>query len=259
MIIGVFGKPRSGKTTFLAMYLSKVLTRQAFAYVPVIGRFVRKSKYFYDIVYSTQEMKGTVLIKPYDVGAFEPIEGKRSLFIIHEAGCDFNNRSFKSIPSYCTDFFAQHGHYNVDIIYDSQTVDIDKKLRNRTAYFYVVSKCPLRRWRSCVTRVKYWIGVNNEAKDLDECYSEPEGLLERFLARLTRQRYTFRRRPYYKFFDSYNRVLVFHGRSPGFDPVSPSPKMMKEKVFYIFKFTLLSVFLISFVVLSFTILLSFFV
>lgn len=211
MIIGVFGKPRSGKTTFLAKKLYSVLLARKFAEsrFVVFRWFGKRSKNYYDYVYSTSPMLGTLLIDPYDIGRVEPLQGKRTLYIIHEAGVCFNNRNSRSVPDWCTNFFALHGHYNTDIIYDSQTVDIDKKLRNRTQCFYVVTKCPIRRGRSRVSRVKYWIGVNQQAQKLDECYTEPMGFWQWFLAVVTRQRYTFRRRKYYKLFDSYSRELDF--------------------------------------------------
>ena len=171
-------------------------------------------------------MVGCTTKSPYEIGTFEPEGvrfGERSLFVIHEAGCCFNNRNHKNIPDYCTDFFAQHGHYLSDIIYDSQSVDIDKKLRNRTQSFFVVSKCPVRRWRSKVTKVKYWIGVNSEAKKLDECYTEPMGFFEMIFARMTKQVYTFNRRPYYRYFDSYSKNLnlpQWHGSPSPASPVS---------------------------------------
>lgn len=224
MIYGVFGKPRSGKSTFLAKYVSQALRARQVAQLPFIGRFLRRSKWYYDVIFSTSPMRGTVLIKPYDVGAFEPPLGMRSLYVIHEAGVSFNNRNFKSIPDHCTDFFAMHGHYNCDIIYDSQTVDIDKKLRNRTQNFYVVSKCPIMRNRSKVVKVKYWIGVNKEAQKLDECYTEPQGIIEMIVAIITRQRYTFNRRGYYWLFDSFSRDLTFRSAAPAIDVNNPYPR-----------------------------------
>ena len=223
MIYGVFGKPRSGKSTFLAMYVSKALRARQIAQLPIIGTLWKRNKYYYDVIFSTAPMVGTVLIRPFDIGYFEPPEDMRCLFVIHEAGIAFNNRNHKDIPDYCTDFFAEHGHYNCDIIYDSQSVDIDKKLRNRTQNFYVISKCPLRRWRSKVSKVKYWIGVNKQAQKLDECYTEPSGLFESIFARITRQTYTFRRRPYYWLFDSYSRDLRFAKPAPADIPDSPYP------------------------------------
>lgn len=71
--------------------------------------------------------------------------------------------------------------------------------------------------------MKYWIGVNKQAQKLDECYTEPTGLLESIFARITRQNYTFRRRPYYWLFDSYSRDLRFAESAPDDVPDSPYP------------------------------------
>ena len=223
MIIGVFGKPRSGKTTFLAKKLYSVMISRKLAgsRVPFIRWIGKRSKNYYDIVYSTSPMRGTLHIDPYDIGRIEPIKGYRTLYIIHEAGVCFNNRNSRSVPDWCTNFFALHGHYNTDIIYDSQTVDIDKKLRNRTQCFYVVTKCSFFRWRSRVSRVKYWIGVNQQAQKLDECYTEPIGFWQWLVAGVMRQRYTFSRRKYYKLFDSYSRELEFSKQELREMPLNP--------------------------------------
>lgn len=226
MIIGVFGKPRSGKTTFLAKKLYSVLVARKLAEsrIRVIRCLAMRSKNYYDYVYSTSPMRGTLHIDPYDIGRVEPVVGKRTLYIIHEAGVCFNNRNSRTVPDWCTNFFALHGHYNTDIIYDSQTVDIDKKLRNRTQCFYVVTKCSLFRGRSRVSRVKYWIGVNQQAQKLDECYTEPMGFWQWLFAVVTRQRYTFRRRKYYKLFDSYSRELEFLKQECREMPINPLKK-----------------------------------
>lgn len=121
MIVGVFGKPGSGKTTYLASICVKArFKRWLKTTLPAcLAKFIKIGD-----IYSTEPMSGTILIDPYDIGTFCP--APYSIFLIHEAGCSFNNRSFKSIPKHCTDFFAQHRHYLCDIYYDSQTVDIDK-------------------------------------------------------------------------------------------------------------------------------------
>ena len=202
MIIGVFGKPGSGKTTYLASICVKArFKRWLQRTLPAwLARFIKMGD-----IYSTEPMSGTILIDPYDIGTFCP--PPYSIFLIHEAGCSFNNRSFKSIPKHCTDFFAQHRHYLCDIYYDSQTVDIDKKLRNRTECFYVVTKSMLFRHNSVLTRVSYWIGVNSDSKQLDECYSMPDGFFQNLLARLFFRRITLHRRFYYRFFNSHIQSL----------------------------------------------------
>lgn len=226
MIIGIFGKPRSGKTTLMAkkLYFVMVARKLAESRCNFIRWFAKRSKNYYDYVYSTSPMSGTLHIDPYDIGRIEPVEGSRSLYFIHEAGVCFNNRNSRSVPDWCTNFFAEHGHYTVDIIYDSQTVDIDKKLRNRTQFFYVVTKCRLFRNRSRVSRVDYWIGVNQQAQKLDECYTEPLGFWQWLVAVLTHRRYTFLRKRYYSMFDSYSRDLVF--------PEKETRKMPKNPINY---------------------------
>ena len=53
MIYGVFGKPRSGKSTFLAMFVSKALRARQIAQLPIIGKFWKRNKFYYDVIFST--------------------------------------------------------------------------------------------------------------------------------------------------------------------------------------------------------------
>ena len=45
MIYGVFGKPRSGKSTFLARFVYRVLGQRKLATLPFIGKLFKHSKY----------------------------------------------------------------------------------------------------------------------------------------------------------------------------------------------------------------------
>lgn len=187
--------PRSGKTTCLARYL-------------------KKNFYKYDHVYISGEVfqnfddEFVTYIHPYEIGSFRPIDN--SLFIICEAGTYFNNRLINKIPTYCTDFFALHGHYHCDILWDSQSVDVDKKLRDRTNRLYVVNKSLLP-WFSHVVRIKHWIGVNPDTRDLAETYTIPQSFFKKLLSVLTFGTFWIFRPIYYRLFDSYSDNL-FNGK-----------------------------------------------
>lgn len=205
MIIGYFGKPRSGKSTVLASYAAKNNLRQSVN--NLLGR-LRFPKFIrlrcYDCIYSTEMIKGTLRIAPYDIGLFDP--GPNSLIILGEAGTYFNNRLSSKIPSYCTDFFALHGHYGCTIIWDSQSVDVDKKLRNRTEYLYHIRKGRILPFLTFQRRIWYDLTVDNDSKDLVEGYSISSGLLKPLHYLIGVNKILFRPL-YYRYFDSYNRPL----------------------------------------------------
>ena len=205
MIIGYIGKPRSGKTTALARYAFVNMLRVKFNSILDRIHFPKRFRLScYTKIYSTEYMRGTYKIKHYDVGKFDP--GDRSLIIIGEAGTYFNNRLSSKIPTWCTDFFALHGHYGCDIVWDSQTVDVDKKLRNRTALIYHVRKGNLLRSFSFARRIWYDVTVDNNSHDLVEGYSISSGLLKpiHYLIGVNR---VFWRPLYYRVFDSFNKPL----------------------------------------------------
>lgn len=215
MIIGFFGKPRSGKTTALAsivaksQFFSKINSILDRLHVPkgLHFLFIRLSFRFpaFDKIYSTEFIKGTIMIRPYDIGKFDP--GENSLIVLGEAGTYFNNRLSSKIPSWCTDFFALHGHYGCTIIWDSQTVDVDKKLRNRTELLYHVRKGRFLRQFSFQRRIWYDVTVNNDTQDLCEGYSISSGLMKpiHYLLFINKILY----RPlFYRYFDSFNKPIV---------------------------------------------------
>lgn len=206
MIIGYIGKPRSGKSTALATYVAKNIRNKK------INKFLHfKLFHEYSVIYSTEYLIDTVHIEPYDIGTFLPQEN--SLIIIGEAGICFNNRNFKFVPEHCTSFFALHGHYHTDIVWDSQTVDVDRKLRNRTHYLYLVEKSHIWKNVSWLKFINYGVTVNNDSHDLVEGYSIGSGLWK-VLGYLCFKNKMLYRRPYYKFFDSYCKPLKFTKRDP---------------------------------------------
>lgn len=163
MIYGYIGKPRSGKTTFVADIVRRNDRNKKINELLHFDLF-----HTYDKIYSTDYIRGTIQIDPYDIGKFKPEEN--SCFLIPEAGVWFNNRLFKYVPKHCQDFFAMHGHYGCDIYWDSQTVNVDKRLRNNCQSLYLVTR--LACFSKCV-RVVYYITVDNNTHDLVEGYKIP--------------------------------------------------------------------------------------
>lgn len=221
MITGYFGLPRSGKTTALARYIQ--LKSHKYSHIFVSGERI-DPECFDDHSFITQ-------IHPYEIGSFRPPKG--SLFVVCEAGTYFNNRSFANIPSYCTDFFALHGHYSgseeltntdywhkcyttgddpvvvsgdCDLIWDSQSVDVDKKLRDRTNNLWIVKKSFIRRF-SHLTYVAHSIGVNPETQDIQEVYTVPDTLLKKITWLVSFRSIWIYRPLYYGIFDTHSDIL----------------------------------------------------
>lgn len=198
MIYGVFGMPRSGKTTFLARYLK--LNWEKYNHIYISGEQLLPDCGIPDDM--------VTYIEPYAIGGFRPILG--SLFVLCEAGTYFNNRLVNKIPKWCTNFFALHGHYAsdkcpCDIIWDSQSVDIDKKLRDRTNFLYIAKKSVLPH----VTHLRYIahnLDVNEDTKSLEEIYTYNK-LLMRIAYYLVRRSLIMYRKSWYGVFDTHSDIL----------------------------------------------------
>ena len=168
MILGIYGKPRSGKTT----YAAKIAASNHFSKMRYLKRHGSLDGFKgYPVIYCTDpSIMYTVTIDYSDVGTFKPTWG--SLFIFEEAGIGFNNRDFKKLTSDATYFFATCGHNNVDIIWSSQSVDVDKKLKERTHQIYI---CEKKGVFSIMHLIDYSVDVIEHM--LDDYYTKPSGLV----------------------------------------------------------------------------------
>lgn len=134
MIIGVFGLPRSGKSTLLAYCAECALRHKALACGRGAWRVSLGDFAPYDRVYSTFPIlsKNGKICK-LDCSQLGKIEIKKSLLLIDEISLIFDSREYKNFPKHCKEFFALHGHWENDIIYASQGFeDCDKRIRNMT-------------------------------------------------------------------------------------------------------------------------------
>lgn len=110
----IFGAKGAGKTTYETKLACKYLKKGWNVYTDLPELYVPGIRYF-----------------PYDdLGDFVPEE--HSLLILGEAGIKFDNRNFKSFKPSLRDFFAFQRKYKVICYMDSQTFDVDKKIRDRT-------------------------------------------------------------------------------------------------------------------------------
>lgn len=118
-----FGVPGSGKTTFAAWLSRRDLRRKGkvWSNVPITG------------TYKLDVNK--------DIGVNHIEKGR---IIIDEAGIEYNNRNFKSLPLRQIEFFKYHRHYSTAIDVFSQSYeDMDITLRRLAQNYYVVTKSRL--------------------------------------------------------------------------------------------------------------------
>jgi len=110
----IFGVKGAGKTTYETKLACKYLKKGWNVYTDLPELYVPGIRFF-----------------PHDdLGEFVPEE--HSLLILGEAGLKFDNRNFKSFKPSLRDFFAFQRKYKVVCYMDSQTFDVDKKIRDRT-------------------------------------------------------------------------------------------------------------------------------
>lgn len=110
----IFGKKGAGKTTYETKLAYKYLKKGWNVYTDLPELYVPGIRFF----------------KYQDLGDFVPEE--HSLLILGEAGIKFDNRNFKNFKPELRDFFAFQRKYKVICYMDSQTFDVDKKIRDRT-------------------------------------------------------------------------------------------------------------------------------
>ena len=110
----IFGKKGAGKTTYETKLACQFLKKGWNVYTDLPELYVPGIRYF-----------------PYEqLGDFVPEE--HSLLILGEAGIKFDARHFKDFKPSLRDFFAFQRKYKVIVYMDSQTFDVDKKIRDRT-------------------------------------------------------------------------------------------------------------------------------
>lgn len=117
MIQGVFGLPRSGKSTYLA-------------------RLAKKGFKKYERVYSNFYIKGCYQL---DFDTLGKVEYKNCLILIDEISLFCDCRNWKDFNKDLVYFFTNHGHFHVDVVYCSQSyTDCDRKIRNLTDSLYYI-------------------------------------------------------------------------------------------------------------------------
>ena len=194
MIVGYFGLPGSGKTTFLTMIAQRELKR------------ISKGKSKYEYVLTNFYCMGTYRISYADLGNKDI---RNCLILLDELTLDADSRAYKFFTDEKKMFFILHRHYNCDLIYFTQQWDgIDKKIRDLTSDLFYVKKAfsnvqglifkPFQMF-SVARRIFRTLDINQYTNQIVTGYRFPTWF-ERFFGR-TKQ---FCFRPsWYKFFDSW--------------------------------------------------------
>ena len=184
MITGVFGLPGAGKTTFLTWLVLRALKKKPL----YIGHFSFK-RYIgecktYDKIYSNVPIDGTYKLNFEDLGK---VDFSHCLIIIDEAASLCDSRAWKDFDSQLRDWIMWHRHYFCDMVYCSQALDIDKKIRDRTALVFLIEK--VGAFSKISTILKKW----EVKKSVSELYSKCPPLACTWIWR----------RLYYSAFDSF--------------------------------------------------------
>lgn len=121
-LIMVFGKKGSGKSTLAAKLAVK---------------YLRKGFYVYTNM-ADMNIQGVRLFNVDQLGDFVP--APRSLVLVDEAGSCYDARKWEKFKSSTSDFYRYQRHHKCIVYLFSQSFDVDKRLRDLTDYFYLVSK-----------------------------------------------------------------------------------------------------------------------
>lgn len=194
MIVGYFGLPGSGKTTFLTMLAQRELRR--------IARGKSKYQYVLTNFYCT----GTYKVSYSQLGKFEL---RNCLILLDELTLDADSRAYKFFSDEKKMFFILHRHFNCDVVYFTQQWDgIDKKIRDLTSDLFYVKKAfsnvqgiifkPFQTF-SVARRIFRTLDINEYTNQIVTGYRFPNWF-ERFFGR-TKQ-FCFRPK-WYKYFDSW--------------------------------------------------------
>lgn len=212
MITCYFGTPGCGKTTLLTKLAQTEL------------RKMEKGKSPYKHVLTNFYCEGTEQVDVNDLGIYE-IEN--SLILLDEITLDVDSRDFKSFSKDKKMFFVLHRHIGNDIVYFCQDFDrVDKTIRNMTYDLWYCKKSvvPFFREFTVCNRIFRNININEFTSELTLGYRFAS-FSERLFSSTVKVLF---RRPWYKYFDSFDRTgldnlkpydFVMWGSSPGSDSI----------------------------------------
>lgn len=115
----IFGKKGSGKSCFMVRKMLK---------------YQRKGWIIYTDIEDIN-IPGVRIIKTLDIDTFRP-EANSAVFL-DEVGISYDNRDFKNFPKGRRDFYKFQRKYKVLIYMNSQSFDVDKKIRDLIDMYYL--------------------------------------------------------------------------------------------------------------------------
>ena len=147
-----FGVPGAGKSTFAAYLAKKDMKR---------GR----------PVWSNFGITGAYKVDKSDFGKYLMTDGR---LIVDEAGLEFDNRKMSMTDDEIY-FFKYHRHYQMDIDFFSQGLDVDIKIRKLARHIYLI-KPSLLPWFIKRKEIGRRVGISDVTKEIiDEYYFVPFG------------------------------------------------------------------------------------
>lgn len=192
MIRLFFGSPGCGKTTTAVRNIKK---------------YQKKSKYKinktpeYEHYYTNFDTTISREISLDNIGQWTL--PPRSHLTVDESGIEYNNRKYKGMPQDTIAFFKLHRHYKVDIDFYSQSwEDTDVTILRLANEYWHVKKLGI--FTLC-RKVRKFVTIKKDDYQIVSGY-EYIKIWKQFLPPPFKQQafYIYRRKPYYKYFDSWS-------------------------------------------------------
>lgn len=197
----IFGKKGSGKSLFMVKFML---------------RYLRKGWTVYTDI-SDVNIPGVRLINAKDLDTFRPEEN--SVIFLDEVGITFDNRKFKTFTDGMRDYFKFQRKYKCIVYMNSQSFDVDKKIRDLIDRFYLAT--------SLGNVISIYRPINRKVA-LVEASAQGESRVADNLVFAPIWEWKFIFMPnYFKWFDSFEapaRELIPFKEIPGKLPKDPTPK-----------------------------------
>lgn len=192
-----FGVPGSGKTTLAAKIVYQNLKKG----IPT---------------YSNVDIFGAIQYTATDLGNYNI---NNADLIIDEAGIEFNNRKYKTLPQSTIEWFKYYRHYGINNIYifSQSYEDMDITLRRLANRLYILRKS-LIPFCFATRRINVKIGIDEDTHQIIDKY-----FFQRLSLRL------FFGPKYWKMFNSWssptlkNKAWTVYGRPSDKNPRNPRP------------------------------------
>lgn len=119
-LIFIFGKKGAGKSLYMVKQMMRYLKKGWTVYTDIVNC----------------NLPGVRIMNAMDLSQFAPVEN--SAIFLDEAGILFDNRNFKNFNSGLRDFFKLQRKYKCRVFLNSQSFDIDKKIRDVTDHMGLI-------------------------------------------------------------------------------------------------------------------------